>query len=191
MALGLLERKPADPGRVRRWLELAKGNLDLARHPPARGHLVDPPARGHLVDSMHQTHGRDVAVHRMNDRTAQGSQRAPARPPRCPGGLPVVSRGPDRAPDVRSRRVHPRLGSPTCRIVHSTHDLRQRMTSAHGGSGPRRGDGSTRAHPVLCPTWFGRLRWTTGYTSARRRHRLVDRLAVCGGHESIEEEMSA
>ena len=68
-------------------LELAKGNLDLARRPPARGHVVDPPARGHVVDSMHQTHGRDLAVHRMNDRTAQGSQRAPARPPRCPGAF--------------------------------------------------------------------------------------------------------
>jgi hypothetical protein len=31
VALGLLERKPADPRRVRRWLERSRSDLALAR----------------------------------------------------------------------------------------------------------------------------------------------------------------
>ena len=95
-----------------------------------RGRRIQGRIQGRIVDSVHQTHGRDLVVRRMHDPDHQASARGRPQALRAPAGLPAVRLRQDRAPDARSRRVRPRLGSLTGRIVRSAHGLAVRSSSA-------------------------------------------------------------
>jgi hypothetical protein len=71
---------------------------------------------------------------------------------RAPAGLPAVRFGQDRAPDARSRRVRPRLGSLTGRIVRSAHS--RAVGSSSAAEMHRARQSHPRQHFVSSGVWL-------------------------------------